>query len=88
MNTSPTPQGPGSVSGAPNLPPGFTGTFTSRYVDVGDLRLHAVTGGEGPPLLLVRGWPQTWCAWRMVMPALVAGSVASLAADVPWPSRA
>ncbi len=70
MNTSPTPQGPGSVSGAPNLPAGFTGTFTSRYVDTGDLRLHAVTGGDGPPLLLVHGWPQTWYAWRMLMPAL------------------
>ena len=70
MNASPTPQGPGSVSGAPNLPAGFTGTFTSRYVDTGDLRLHAVTGGDGPPLLLVHGWPQTWYAWRMLMPAL------------------
>ncbi len=42
MNTSPaplsTPEGPGSVSGAPNLPDGFTDTFTSRYVDTGDLR--------------------------------------------------
>ena len=70
MNASPTPQGPGSVSGAPNVPAGFTGTFTSRYVDTGDLRLHAVTGGDGPPLLLVHGWPQTWYAWRMLMPAL------------------
>jgi pimeloyl-ACP methyl ester carboxylesterase len=66
----PTPEGPGSVSGAPNLPAGFTGTFTSRYVDTGELRLHAVTGGDGPPLLLVHGWPQTWYAWRMLMPAL------------------
>jgi len=66
----PTPEGPGSASGAPNLPDGFTGTFTSRYVDTGDLRQHVVTGGEGPPLLLVHGWPQTWYAWRLVMPAL------------------
>jgi pimeloyl-ACP methyl ester carboxylesterase len=66
----PIPEGPGSVSGAPNLPAGFTGTFTSRYVDVGNLRLHAVTGGDGPPLLLVHGWPETWYAWRMLMPAL------------------
>ena len=70
MNSSPTPEGPGSVSGAPNLPAGFTDTFTSRYVDTGDVRLHAVTGGDGPPLLLIHGWPQTWYAWRMVMPAL------------------
>jgi pimeloyl-ACP methyl ester carboxylesterase len=70
MSSSPTPEGPGSVSGAPNLPAGFAGTFTSRYIDAGEVRLHAVTGGEGPPLLLVHGWPQTWYAWRMVMPEL------------------
>jgi pimeloyl-ACP methyl ester carboxylesterase len=39
-------------------------------VDTDDLRLHAVIGGDGPPLLLIHGWPQTWYAWRMVMPAL------------------
>jgi hypothetical protein len=74
MSTSPaplpTPEGPGSVSGAPNLPEGFTDTFTSRYVDTGDLRQHAVIGGEGPPLLLVHGWPQTWYQYRLVMPQL------------------
>ena len=74
MNTSSaprsTPEGPGSVSGAPNLPAGFTDTFTSRYIDTGDVRLHAVIGGEGPPLLLVHGWPEFWYAWRKVMPAL------------------
>jgi pimeloyl-ACP methyl ester carboxylesterase len=70
MNSPSTPEGPGSVCGAPNLPGEFTGTFTSRYIDTGDLRQHVVTGGEGPPLLLVHGWPQTWYAWRMLMPAL------------------
>src|SRR5215469_1713077 len=69
-NRLPTPEGPGSVAGAPNLSEGFTTTFTSRYVDTGDLRQHVVTGGEGPPLLLVHGWPQTWYAWRLIMPAL------------------
>jgi len=70
MTSPSTPEGPGSVSGAPNLPTGFTDTFTSRYVNTGEVRLHAVTGGDGPPLLLVHGWPQTWYAWRMLMPAL------------------
>jgi pimeloyl-ACP methyl ester carboxylesterase len=65
-----TPRGPGSVSGAPHLPPGFSDVFESRYIDTGDLRLHAVTGGHGSPLLLIHGWPQTWYAWRLVMPAL------------------
>jgi pimeloyl-ACP methyl ester carboxylesterase len=67
---SPSPQGPGSAAGAPHLPDGFAGTFTSRHVDAGGLRQHVVTGGGGPPLLLLHGWPQTWYAWRLVMPAL------------------
>jgi pimeloyl-ACP methyl ester carboxylesterase len=70
VNSSAIPEGPGSVAGAPNLPDGFAGTFTSRYVDAGGLRQHVVIGGGGPPLLLVHGWPQTWYAWRLVMPAL------------------
>ena len=73
MNSPSFPEGPGSVSGAPNLPDGFAGTFTSRYIDAGGLRQHVVTGGDGPPLLLVHGWPQTWYAWRLVMPALARG---------------
>lgn len=52
------------------LPDGFTDVFTSRLVEVNGLRLHAVAGGDGPALLLIGGWPQTWYAWREVMPAL------------------
>jgi pimeloyl-ACP methyl ester carboxylesterase len=55
---------------APHLPEGFSGTFSSRFIDANGLRQHVVTGGEGPPLLLVHGWPQNWSAWRLVMPAL------------------
>ena len=70
MSTPSTVEGMGSVSAAPSLPDGFTDTFTSRYIDAGDVRLHAVIGGDGPPLLLIHGWPETWYAWRMVMPTL------------------
>jgi pimeloyl-ACP methyl ester carboxylesterase len=70
VSSSSSPEGPGSASGAPGLPAGFTDTFSSRYIDTGQLRLHAVIGGEGPPLLLVHGWPETWYAWRLLMPAL------------------
>ena len=66
-----TRQGLSSVPQPPHLPAGFWNTFTSRYVNIGGgLRLHAVTGGDGPPLLLVHGWPETWYAWRLLMPAL------------------
>ena len=66
----PAAEGPGSVSQAPQPPAGFTDTFISRYVDAGEVRLHAVICGDGPPLLMVHGWPENWYAWRLLMPAL------------------
>ena len=65
------PEGPGSVTQAPHLPKGFAERFASRFIDAGGVRLHAVIGGEGPPLLLIHGWPESWYAWRLLMPALV-----------------
>jgi alpha/beta hydrolase fold len=55
---------------APHLAPGFGKTFTSRSVNAGGLRQHIVIGGDGPPLLLVHGWPQNWYQYRPLMPAL------------------
>ena len=68
----PAPEGPGAVCGALNLPEGFTDASTNRYVDTGEVRLHAVAGGEGPQLLLVLGWPGNWYAWRPAMSTLAA----------------
>ncbi|MCQ8241858.1 alpha/beta fold hydrolase [Rhizosaccharibacter radicis] len=63
----PTVDGFGSVRGVPLLPPGFADRFQSYRVPTGEVHLHAVIGGEGPPLLLLAGWPQCWYAWRDVM---------------------
>ncbi|WP_406387462.1 alpha/beta fold hydrolase [Streptomyces sp. NBC_00887] len=60
----------GSVSTSPGLSAEFKKTFTDHYIEANGLRQHAVIGGEGPPLLLVHGWPESWYAWRLVMPAL------------------
>lgn len=35
------------------------------------VRLHYVVAGEGEPVLLIPGWPQSWYAWRFVIPLLV-----------------
>ena len=34
--------------------------------DVDGTRLHYVTSGSGPAVLLLHGWPQTWYEWRRV----------------------
>jgi pimeloyl-ACP methyl ester carboxylesterase len=50
-------------------PPEIDGV-THRYVDVPGVRLHVAEAGEGPPVLLLHGWPQHWWIWRKVIPAL------------------
>jgi pimeloyl-ACP methyl ester carboxylesterase len=58
--------------------------FTHRWVDAGGIRLHAVEGGrpDGPAVVLLAGFPQTWWAWRKVMPVL-ADRFRVIAIDLP-----
>jgi pimeloyl-ACP methyl ester carboxylesterase len=43
---------------------------TARMVDAGTTRLYCVEAGQGAPVVLVGGWPQSlWC-WRHVLPVL------------------
>ena len=74
-SAQPTPEGPGSVSGGPNPPPGFAETFTGLvgddgtelregYAEVGDERLHYVEAGDGPLIVLLHGFPEFWGGCR------------------------
>lgn len=42
-----------------------------EWANLGDVRLHYVTGGEGPPVVFLHGWPQTWYMWRDVLPGMM-----------------
>jgi pimeloyl-ACP methyl ester carboxylesterase len=48
----------------------FFKIFTHHTASVNRIRLHYVIGGMGDPVVLLAGWPQTWYAWRKVMPVL------------------
>lgn len=48
----------------------FQRTFGDREAVVNGVRLHYVIGGVGSPVLLIHGFPETWYAWRKVMPLL------------------
>jgi pimeloyl-ACP methyl ester carboxylesterase len=48
----------------------FADAFSEKFAEIESDRIHFVEGGAGTPLLLVPGWPQTWLAWRKIMPAL------------------
>ena len=45
-------------------------TLTHHHADLGDVLLHYVTAGDGFPIVLVHGIPQTSHEWRYVIPHL------------------
>lgn len=46
--------------------------FRHRMVRTSEVKIHAVIGGDGPPLVLLHGFPQTWWEWHRLMPQLAA----------------
>jgi pimeloyl-ACP methyl ester carboxylesterase len=51
-----------------------------EFVDAGGLGTHVALAGDGPPVLLMHGWPQHWFMWRDVIP-LVAPHARVIAPD-------
>ncbi len=45
-------------------------TFTRKTAVANGLAIHYVIGGQGEPVVLLHGYPETWYDWRKVMPAL------------------
>ena len=56
-------------------------TTAHHTAQVNGTRLHYVTAGEGPPVMLLHGWPQTWYEWRHVID-LLAGEYQVVAPDL------
>lgn len=67
---------PGNTTTLGGLP------FEHRMVTAADLRFHLVEGGTGDPVVLIAGFPQSWYAWRRVMP-LLARHHKVIAIDLP-----
>jgi hypothetical protein len=45
-------------------------TFSHHMTSVNGIKMHYVIGGQGEPIVLLHGWPQTWYEWRHIMSAL------------------
>ncbi len=63
--------------------PGLDG-FAHHFLTVDGVRLHYVAGGKpgGDVVVLLAGFPESWYAWRKVMP-LLAASYQVIAPDLP-----
>ncbi|WP_247873199.1 alpha/beta hydrolase [Azospirillum sp. TSH64] len=56
--------------------------FQRKLIAASGLRFHCVVGGSGPTVVLIAGFPQSWYAWRRVMP-LLASDFHVIALDLP-----
>jgi len=48
----------------------MTNGYQLRDVAANTITIRVALAGDGPPLLLLHGWPHTWALWHSVMPAL------------------
>lgn len=46
------------------------GPWRHRFVSANGARFHVAEAGEGPLVVLLHGFPQTWWCWRAQIPAL------------------
>jgi pimeloyl-ACP methyl ester carboxylesterase len=53
-----------------------------RIVEANGLRIHLVEEGEGPMVLFVHGFPESWYSWRHQLPAVAAAGFRAVAIDV------
>ncbi len=58
--------------------------FPSRFVTANGLRFHYVECGpaDGPPVLLLHGFPEFWYSWRHQLTALAAAGYRAIAPDL------
>ncbi len=48
----------------------MTSSVTVRSIRANGIDIEVATAGEGPPLLLLHGFPHTWRVWSAMIPAL------------------
>src|SRR5882672_5867794 len=53
-----------------------------RTVQTNGIQMHVAEAGEGPLVLLLHGWPESWYSWRHQLPALAAAGYHAVAPDV------
>jgi pimeloyl-ACP methyl ester carboxylesterase len=61
---------------------GMSVEITQRSVDTGGVRLNVASAGDGPPVLLLHGFPDSWRVWRYQIEALATAGYRVVAPDL------
>ena len=56
--------------------------FRHERLETGEIALHVVRAGEGPPVILLHGFPEFWYSWRDQIEALADAGFSVLAPDM------
>ena len=70
---APSPLDPsGSAAHDPETPSGppMSTDLQHGFADLGDVTIHYVAAGQGPAVVLIHRWPQTWYMWRDIIRGL------------------
>lgn len=59
-----------------------TDSFEHATVPTSTLRFHVVRKGDGPPVLMLHGFPEHWFAWRYQIDALAGAGFRAIAPDL------
>jgi predicted alpha/beta-fold hydrolase len=58
-----------------------TTSISHRELDVRGLRMHVAEAGQGPLVVLLHGFPESWYSWRHQLTALAAAGFHAVAPD-------
>ena len=56
--------------------------ITHRTVNSNNIRIHLAEAGEGPTVLMIHGFPESWYSWREQLPVLAEHGYHAVAMDV------
>ena len=61
---------------------GCHGGAKVRIIETNEIKMRIAEEGQGPLVLLLHGWPESWYSWRHQLPALAAAGFHAVAPDM------
>ena len=56
--------------------------FNQKNIPTNDINISTIVEGDGEPIILVHGWPESWYSWRHQINPLVEAGYKVIVPDV------